>query len=123
MSTPANLTGKQALAYLFAQSPYVFPIVGVNTVEHVNAMPAAMDVKLTKDEVLQIQAAKKFQPLFPVDFLYNFRNDQPYHLGLSPADQQQYQMSAWINAPPKQWVSTDISLVESFDDDDGEEVY
>ncbi len=29
----------KALAYLFHQSPYVFPVVGVQSVEHVKAMP------------------------------------------------------------------------------------
>ena len=91
-----------ALAYLFAQSPYVFPIVGVNTVEHVKAMPEALKIKLTQEEVASIQKAKTFTPLFPTNFLFNFRNDTDYNVRMTAADNQQYQMAAWIDAPPKQ---------------------
>ena len=95
----------QALAYLFHQSTYVFPIVGVQTVEHVKAMPEALRINLSKDEIEAIQSAVPFNPLFPVNFLFNFRNDQNYNLSLTAANNQQYQMAAWINAPPKQPVS------------------
>ncbi|KIW33921.1 uncharacterized protein PV07_00735 [Cladophialophora immunda] len=91
-----------ALAYLFQQSTYVFPIVGVQTVEHVQAMPEALHVRLSEDDIKTIQNAYPFDPLFPMNFLFNFRGDQPYSLALTAAHNQQYQMAAWINAPPKQ---------------------
>ena len=90
-----------ALAYLFAQSTYVFPIVGVQTVEHVKAMPDALGIKLTEEEITAIQAAASFTPLFPTNFLFNFRGDQPYTTKLTASDNQQYQMSSWIDAPVK----------------------
>ena len=96
---------QQALAYLFQQSAYVFPIVGVNTVDHVKAMPDALRIKLSKEEIFAIQTAAPFTPLFPVNFLFNFRNDQAYNTSLTAANNQQYQMAAWIDAPPKQSVS------------------
>lgn len=96
----------QALAYLFHQSAYVFPIVGVQTVEHVKAMPEAVSITLSKSEIETIQGAYPFDPLFPMNFLFNFKNDQPYNLSLTAAHNQQYQMAAWINAPPKQPVCT-----------------
>ncbi|THW09240.1 Aldo/keto reductase [Aureobasidium pullulans] len=58
-----------ALAYLFAQSTYVFPIVGVQTVEHVKAMPDALRITLTPEEIAKIQDAAPFDPLFPMSFL------------------------------------------------------
>lgn len=91
-----------ALAYLIAQSPYVVPIVGVQTVEHVRAMPAALEVRLTDEDVKAIHEASPFEPLFPMNFLFNFRGDQPYHLGLTERDNQQYQISAVIGGAPKQ---------------------
>ena len=88
-----------ALAYLFAQSTYVFPIVGVQTVEHVRAMPEALKVRLTDEEVKAIQGAAPFNPLFPMKFLYNFKGDQEYNTSLTASNNQQYQMTAWIDAP------------------------
>lgn len=78
--------------------------MGVNTVEHVQAMPNALTIELARDEIQQIQEAAKFTPLFPVNFLYNFRGDQPYHTRLTATHNEQYQMTAWIQAPPKQQV-------------------
>jgi hypothetical protein len=101
----ANWWCKQALAYLFHQSTYVFPIVGVQTVEHVKAMPDALRIKLSKEEIDSIHNVAIFNPLFPMNFLFNFRGDQKYNLTFTAAHNQQYQMAAWIDAPPKQPVS------------------
>jgi len=67
-------------------------------------MPEAMRISLSKSETDMIQSAYDFDPLFPMSFLFNYRNNQPYSLSLTAADNQQYQMAAWINAPPKQQV-------------------
>ncbi|KFY74882.1 hypothetical protein V499_05096 [Pseudogymnoascus sp. VKM F-103] len=87
---------------LQAVSPFVFPIVGVQTVEHVKAMPDALRIKLSKEDIDEIQGAIPFDPLFPMNFLFNFKGTQDYSLGLTATHNQQYQMSAWIDAPPKQ---------------------
>lgn len=89
------------LAYLFTQSTYVFPIVGVQTVEHVKAMPDALRIQLTEVEIKQIQTAKSFRPQFPADFHFMFAGGQEYSARLTAADNQQYQMWAWIDAPQK----------------------
>ncbi|KAH7138456.1 NADP-dependent oxidoreductase domain-containing protein [Dendryphion nanum] len=89
-----------ALAYLFHQSTYVFPIVGVQTIDHVKAMPEALRIKLSSEEIAEIHNAKAFDPLFPNTFL--FANNQRYHTRLTVADQTNIQMSCWIDAPPKQ---------------------
>jgi hypothetical protein len=94
-------TKTQALAYLFKQSPYVCPIVGVQTVAHVEAMPEALHVQLSDEDIDAIHGAAPFDPLFPMNFLFNFMGGQDYSLRLTAAHNQQYQMAAWIDAPPK----------------------
>lgn len=55
-----------ALAYLYAQSTYVSPIVGgVQTVDHVKAMTGARRIKLSEEEVDQIISFEAFQTLVP----------------------------------------------------------
>ena len=92
----------QALAYLYSQSPYVVPIVGVQTVEHVRQMLDHLKVRLSSEDIKAIHEANPLDPLFPTNFLFNFRGDQPYHVGLGATDNQQYQMAAVVDAPPKQ---------------------
>ncbi|KAF9697146.1 hypothetical protein EKO04_004554 [Ascochyta lentis] len=87
-----------ALAYLFHQSTYVFPIVGVQTIEHVKLMPNALNIHLSTKEIDEIHNATLFRPLFPNSFLFG----EGYSTRLTAADQTNYQMSTWINAPPKQ---------------------
>jgi len=64
-------------------------------------MPKAVSIKLSKDDMNAIQNAAPFNPLFPMNFLYNFKGGQEYNLRLTAAHNQQYQMAAWISAPPK----------------------
>ncbi|CAN9097062.1 unnamed protein product [Alternaria alternata] len=89
---------QMALAYLFHQSTHVFPIVGVQTVEHVKAMVPALGISLSKEEIEEIHSAAPFNPLFPQNFIFGGR---PYSTRLTAADQANYQMAAWIDAPPK----------------------
>jgi aryl-alcohol dehydrogenase-like predicted oxidoreductase len=91
-----------ALAYLLSQTPYVTPIVGVQSVAHVKAMPEALNIALSDNDLKAIHEASPFEPLFPMNFLFNFRGDQPYNLKLTATDCQQYQMAARIGGPPKQ---------------------
>ncbi|KAL0253251.1 hypothetical protein SLS55_010223 [Diplodia seriata] len=90
-----------ALAYLYQQSTYVVPIVGVQTVEHVRALNDAVEVRLSDDEVTAIHEASAFVPLFPVSFLYQSET-RPYSTRLGAADVENTRMAGWINAPPKQ---------------------
>lgn len=92
-----------SLAYLFAQSTYVFPIVGVQTTEHVKAMSDALRMSLSEEEVEKIQGAKNFNPIFPTNYMFTgFGGPQKYSTKLTAADTTQYQMWAWIDAPKKQ---------------------
>lgn len=67
-------------------------------------MPNAVTIELTRAEIEKIQDAAQFTPQFPVSFLFNYKGTQPYHTGLTASNNQQYQMAAWIQAPPKQQV-------------------
>lgn len=77
----------------------MFPIVGVQTVEHVKAIPDALAIELSNEEIDDIHNAGTFDPLFPNTFLFAGRK---YNTRLNASDQTNYQMSTWINAPAKQ---------------------
>jgi aryl-alcohol dehydrogenase-like predicted oxidoreductase len=51
--TPAQI----ALAWLLAQKPWIVPIPGMNTVAHVDENLASVDVKLTTDDLQEIDRA------------------------------------------------------------------
>ncbi|KAM0575561.1 hypothetical protein ACHAP9_000824 [Verticillium nonalfalfae] len=94
-----NVTFQQvALAYLFHQSTYVFPIVGVQSVEHIKAIPAAIEVELSKEDIGDLHAAAAFNPLFPNTFLFD---KDPYSTKLTFAHQTHLQMTTWLDAPSK----------------------
>ncbi|KAI9369680.1 NADP-dependent oxidoreductase domain-containing protein [Aspergillus egyptiacus] len=97
-----------ALAYLYHQSTYVIPIVGVQTIDQVKAMNDAVTVRLSKDEIQAIQDAAPFNPLFPMNFLYDCKDGKGYSTRLTPADHMQYRMWAHIDAPPKQPTYNDL---------------
>lgn len=101
--------GGKALAYLFSQTNYVIPIVGVNTVEHVKAMSSILEISLTNEEAHRIIDAAEFDPLYPLNFVYNYKGGQPYHLGLTTRHSQQYAMSAYVNAPTRQGVGLSVA--------------
>ena len=77
-------------------------------------MPKAMQLRLSADEIREIHGAAPFNPMYPMSFLYNYKGGQPYNLGHTPSHNQQYQMAAWIDAPPKPVVSSNdlILLIE-----------
>lgn len=62
-------------------------------------MPNAVEIQLSNDEIDEIQNAAPFDPLFPNSFLFSGR---AYNTKLTAADEGNYQMATWINAPPKQ---------------------
>jgi hypothetical protein len=68
-------------------------------------MPDALRIKLSKEDIAAIQDAAPFNPLFPMKFLFNYKGNQNYSLSHTAAHNQQYQMAAWIDAPPKPLVS------------------
>ncbi|ORY92787.1 NADP-dependent oxidoreductase domain-containing protein [Leucosporidium creatinivorum] len=58
-----------ALAYVMAKTPYVFPIVGGRKVEHLHDNIQALSIKLTAEQIKEIESAKDFEPGFPHDMI------------------------------------------------------
>ena len=54
-----------ALAYVMSKTPYVFPIVGGRTVEHLKGNIEALKLKLTPEDVKEIEGAVPFELGFP----------------------------------------------------------
>jgi hypothetical protein len=86
----------------------------VQTVEHVKAIPGALSVKLSREEIQQLHDAAPFNPLFPNTFIW----EEKYHTRLTFADQTHMKMGTWVDAPSKQAVSQFPTLaLEEFDVD------
>lgn len=58
-----------ALAYIMHKAPYVFPIVGIRKVEHLQGNIEALSVELTDEDIDDIEAAQPFDLGFPGNFL------------------------------------------------------
>jgi hypothetical protein len=69
----------------------------------VKAIPGALRIKLSKDDIRKIPDAAPFNPLFPNSFLFGEKTK--YSTKLTAKDVVQYKMAAWIDAPPKASVS------------------
>ncbi|PNP38584.1 hypothetical protein TGAMA5MH_09665 [Trichoderma gamsii] len=59
-----------ALAYVMHKAPYVFPIVGGRKVEQLRENIAALSLKLTEEDIAEIEAAVPFALGFPYDLLW-----------------------------------------------------
>lgn len=68
-----------AQAYVTHKTPYVFPIVGGRTLDHLKANIEAINLSLTEEDIKEIEAAAPFDPGFPTSFLYG--GAQPSHPG------------------------------------------
>jgi len=53
------------------KTPYVFPIVGGRTVGHLKSNIAALSIKLTKEDMDEIEGAAEFDLGFPTNMLGN----------------------------------------------------
>lgn len=59
-----------ALAYVMHKVPYVFPIVGCRTVDHIRKNVEALKISLSDEEINEIEDAEPFDAGFPNNFLY-----------------------------------------------------
>jgi len=64
----AAITGV-ALAYVMCKAPYVFPIVGGRTIDHLKGNIEALSLDLSDEEVKGIEDAWPFDTGFPLSFL------------------------------------------------------
>ncbi|CAF1165744.1 unnamed protein product [Adineta steineri] len=58
-----------ALSYVMAKQPYIFPIIGIRKLEHLQDSINALNVRLTKEEIKEIEDAYNFQAGFPHNFI------------------------------------------------------
>ncbi|CAF1363425.1 unnamed protein product [Rotaria sordida] len=58
-----------ALSYVMAKQPYIFPIIGIRKLEHLQDSINALNIRLTKEEIKQIEDAYNFQLGFPHNFI------------------------------------------------------
>lgn len=58
-----------ALAYVMHKAPYVFPIVGGRKVEHLKGNIEALSLRLTPEEIEEIETGYDFDVGFPHNFL------------------------------------------------------
>ncbi|OTB20742.1 hypothetical protein K445DRAFT_313225 [Daldinia sp. EC12] len=59
-----------AQAYVTSKVPYVFPIVGGRTVDHLKGNIEALKIKLSTEDIKEIESAIPFDIGFPNNFLY-----------------------------------------------------
>lgn len=63
-----------ALAYIMHKTPYVFPIVGGRSVDHLKSNIDALKLQLSPEELQEIEDAYPFTLGFPHTFLYGGDN-------------------------------------------------
>lgn len=66
-----------ALAYVTHKTPYVFPIVGGRTIEHLKGNIEALKISLSQEDIKEIESAVPFDPGFPNTFLHREPVDHP----------------------------------------------
>ncbi|CAN8097573.1 unnamed protein product [Discula destructiva] len=73
-----------ALAYVMHKTPYVFPIVGGRKIEHLKGNIEALKVRLSSEDIKEIEGAAPFELGFPMGFLYRGPDgvDHPNHVTL-----------------------------------------
>ncbi|KAL6902682.1 Norsolorinic acid reductase [Trichoderma evansii] len=59
-----------ALAYVVQKTPYVFPIVGGRTVDHLKSNIEALTLQLTEEDIEEIESAYPFDLGFPNNMLW-----------------------------------------------------
>ncbi len=63
-----------ALAYVMSKQPYIFPIVGIQKLEHLQDNIDALKVRLSKEEIKEIEDGYEFKVGFPHDFIGHHPN-------------------------------------------------
>ena len=119
----ANRKGKNtlitsvALAYVMHKVPYVFPIIGGRKVDHLKGNIDALGIKLSQEEIDEIDSVEPFDVGFPMNFLFGY-GDRQYKTSMGPNDIQMINTNARIETVPKVQVSCEGGyLLESGDSD------
>lgn len=65
-----------ALAYVMHKTPYVFPIVGGRTTDHLKGNIEALKVRLSKEDIDEIDGAVPFDFGFPNTFMHGNKSPE-----------------------------------------------
>jgi aryl-alcohol dehydrogenase-like predicted oxidoreductase len=72
-----------AQAYVMSKTPYVFPIIGGRTVDHLKGNIEALNVRMSDEDIEEIESAAEFDLGFPLNFLYGLQAPEtPGQVGL-----------------------------------------
>ena len=58
-----------AIAYVMAKTPRVFPVIGGRKLEQLKENVKALEIRLTKEQIQELEGATKFDLGFPLNFL------------------------------------------------------
>jgi diketogulonate reductase-like aldo/keto reductase len=97
-----------ALAYVMHKAPYVFPIVGGRKVSHLQGNIDALGIKLSQDEIDEIDGAEPFDIGFPMNFLFGYGGKQ-FKTGMGPNDINLLTTTTRIETVPKMQVSMGVT--------------
>ncbi|KAK3633695.1 hypothetical protein LTR56_014075 [Elasticomyces elasticus] len=89
-----------ALAYVMHKAPYVFPIVGGRKVDHLKGNIEALSVKLTQEEIDDIEDAEPFDVGFPLSFLFGY-GGQKYRSRMTAQDLNLIKANTNLDTVPK----------------------
>ena len=92
-----------ALAYVMHKTPYVFPICGGRKIEHLKGNIEALSVRLTPEDMDEIDAAVPFDLGFPHNFAISLAGPASLGHEIGPGD-------LWL---AKMWGSTDFVQPEA----------
>lgn len=92
----------QCLAYLLHKAPYVFPLVGQRKVDHLLSNMTALSIKLTPEEVRELETVIPFDIGFPMNFIFGGHYGVNYSTEMTAADSFWTTRTAWIDVPPHQ---------------------
>ncbi|SMY28430.1 unnamed protein product [Zymoseptoria tritici ST99CH_1A5] len=87
-----------ALVYVMHKAPYVFPVVGGRKVEHLQGNIEALGIKLTQEEIDEIEDTVPFDVGFPQSFLFS---GKPYRSRYTPADMPLVITNTALESQPK----------------------
>ena len=93
-----------AQAYVMHKTPYVFPVIGCRTVEQLKNNIAALSIKLSDEEIHEIDDSEPFDVGFPMKFMFETAA-QKYRVGMSVKDIWQVTCNARLETVPKPRVS------------------
>jgi len=71
----STLITSVALAYVMQKVPNVFPIVGGRKIDHLKGNIEALKLKLSEEDIKEIEGAHPFDVGFPMNFVFMGQND------------------------------------------------